>query len=169
MLARIQSLVTRTLTLLGKIEWTGPLLARLTLGLVFVTTGWGKLHSLDKVIEYFTSLGIPAAHLQAPMVATIEFAGGALLLVGLGTRVVSALLIGTMAVAIYTAKLPDTLDHLKAADFSTFDAVTELVGTVEFAYLVMFAWLVVRGAGALSVDRLLARRGAASVAVGVPS
>ncbi len=47
------SLYDRVIHLLRKIEWAGPLLVRLTLGLVFVTSGWGKLHSLDKVTEFF--------------------------------------------------------------------------------------------------------------------
>jgi uncharacterized membrane protein YphA (DoxX/SURF4 family) len=42
MLAQIRSLSDRVLGLLRKITWTGPLLVRLTLGLVFVTTGWGR-------------------------------------------------------------------------------------------------------------------------------
>ena len=39
--------------------WAGPLIARLTVGYVFMLTGWGKLQNLDRVTEYFTSLGIP--------------------------------------------------------------------------------------------------------------
>jgi putative oxidoreductase len=146
MIASLIALRHRALRSLAKIEWTGPLLVRLTLGLVFLTAGWGKLHNLEQVTAYFASLGIPAAAIQAPMVASIELAGGALLLVGLGTRIVAALLIGTMAVAIYTAKLPDL------------HGVVDLAATSELAYLVMFVWLVVRGAGAASLDFVVARR-----------
>ena len=31
----------RTLALLNKLQWAGPLLLRLTVGLVFAYTGWG--------------------------------------------------------------------------------------------------------------------------------
>jgi putative oxidoreductase len=163
MLASIHSVYDRAVSLLQKVAWIGPLLVRITLGLVFVTTGWGKLHSLDKVTEFFTSLNIPAPGIQAAFVSTIEFAGGVLLIVGLGTRIVLALLVGVMAVAIWTAKLPDL------------HGVVDLAGTDELAYLVMFVWLVVAGAGAASVDRLLgrllgralARRGLSEPRVGV--
>jgi putative oxidoreductase len=144
--ASIHSLSDRTITLLHKIGWIGPLLVRLTLGLVFLTTGWGKLHSLGDVTEFFRSLNIPAPGVQAAFVSTIEFAGGVLLILGLGTRIVSALLIGVMAVAIYTAKLPEL------------HGVVDLANTVELTYLVMFVWLVVAGAGAISLDHLLGRR-----------
>ena len=146
---------SRALRLLHRLDWTGPLIVRLTLGLVFTLTGWGKLHSLDQVVELFRSLNIPAASVQAPMVATIEFVGGLLLLVGLGTRIASALLIGTMAVAIYTVQLPEL------------HGVADLARTTEWTYLAMFVWLVVSGAGKASLDYLIVRRGPAELRVGV--
>jgi len=155
MLAPLHALCDRTLGLVRKLEWTGPLLVRLTLGLVFLTTGWGKLHNLDQITAYFDSLGIPAAGIQAPMVSFIEFAGGLLLIAGLATRIVSALLIGTMTVAILTAKLPEL------------HGVVDLANTIELTYLVMFVWLVVAGAGKASLDHLIARRGTAVSQVGV--
>jgi len=142
----MKTLWHRVVALLTRIEWTGPLLVRLTLGLVFVTTGWGKLHNLDDVTTFFESLHIPAPGVQAAFVSTVELVGGALLIAGLATRIASALLIGVMAVAIYTAKLPEL------------HGVVDLANTVEFTYLAMFVWLVVRGAGAASLDHLIARR-----------
>lgn len=139
-------MIARVKALLHKLDWTGPLVVRLTLGIVFTVTGWGKLHNLDQITEFFASLHIPAASIQAPMVSTIELAGGLLLIAGLGTRVASALLIGTMAVAIYTAKLPEL------------HGVVDLVNTIEWTYLAMFVWLVVAGAGKASLDYLIARR-----------
>jgi hypothetical protein len=49
----------RFLPIVESLGWLAPTLARLTLGMTFVGTGWGKLHSLPKVTEYFTSLNIP--------------------------------------------------------------------------------------------------------------
>jgi len=130
---------------IAKLAWIGPLLVRVTLGIVFVSTGWGKLHDLGGVADYFASLGIPAPGAQALVVATIEFVGGMCLLAGLGTRVAAALLVGVMAVAIVTAKLPEV------------HSLVELAGTIELAYLVMFAWLAVAGGGAASLDNLIVR------------
>jgi putative oxidoreductase len=151
----MRTLIQSALGLLRRLEWLGPLLVRLTLGLVFATTGWGKLHNLEKVTEFFTTLGIPAPGAQAAMVSTIEFVGGLLLIAGLGTRIASALLIGVMAVAILTAKLPEL------------HGVVDLANTNELAYLVMFAWLLVAGPGAASLDHVIARRRHVEPRVGV--
>jgi len=151
----IHTLSDRALGLVRKLEWTGPLLVRLTLGVVFAITGWGKLHSLEDVTKFFESLNIPAPGVQALVVSSIEFGGGLLLIAGLGTRIVSALLIGVMAVAIWTAKLAEI------------DGVGDLANSVEFTYLVMFVWLVVSGAGAASLDHLIARRGPGEPRVGI--
>jgi putative oxidoreductase len=152
MIQTVQSVRDRALELSHKLAWVGPLLVRLTLGVVFTVTGWGKLHSLDSVTGFFASLHIPAPGVQAAFVSTIEFVGGLLLIAGFGTRVVSALLIGVMTVAILTAKLPDL------------HGVVDLANTIELTYLVIFAWLVVSGAGKASLDHLIARRRGEGVA-----
>jgi putative oxidoreductase len=147
MLASIKTLHDRIVVTLHTLAWIGPLLVRLTLGLVFATTGWGKLHNLDSVTQFFESLSIPAPGFHATFVSGLEFIGGLLVLAGLGTRIISALLIGVMAVALWTAK------------WSELHGVVDLANTIELTYLVMFAWLVVSGAGAASLDHLLTRRG----------
>lgn len=129
----------------------GPLLARLVFGQAFLITGWGKLHNLDGVVKFFTDLGIPAADIQAPFIATLEFVGGILLLLGFGTRIVALLLSCTMVVALLTAHRGDfgpalTLDK-------SFADITPL------PFLVGLMWLLASGAGKLSVDHVLARRG----------
>ncbi|MEO8559717.1 MAG: DoxX family protein, partial [Rhodospirillales bacterium] len=84
-----------------------PLAARLTVGWVFMMTGWGKLNALPKITEYFTSLGIPAPQILTPLVSGIECFGGALLILGLFTRLAATPLIAVMVVAIITAKWAD--------------------------------------------------------------
>lgn len=146
MLTFARTLSDRSLQLLHKLTWIGPLLVRVAVGLVFVTTGWGKLHDLDTVTEFFRSLGIPAAGFQAVLVSSIELVGGLMLIAGLGTRIASMLLVGVMAVALWTAKRGEL------------HGVVELAGTIEVAYLVMFVWLAVYGAGAASLDHLIRKR-----------
>lgn len=140
---RIQDLVA---AITGRLASFPPALARLCLGVSFILSGWGKLHGLDGVTQYFTELHIPAPAIQAAFISGLEFFGGILVLAGLLTRVVSALLACTMTVAILTAKL---------ADVNGLGDVPGLAGTIEFAYLAMFVWLVVAGAGALSLDHLV--------------
>lgn len=120
-----------------------PLLVRLTLGVVFIGSGWGKLSDLDRVTEFFTELGIVAPRLNAGVVATVELGGGALVAVGLGTRLAALPLAFTMVVALSTALAPDI------------SGVAELVGLSEFTYLVMFLTLALGGPGRWSLDHLL--------------
>ena len=134
------------LNVLRRLDFVPPLLARFVIGFVFVNTGWGKLHSLDHLIQYFTELKIPFPQIQAPFVASIEFVCGGLVLVGLATRFAAFPLIGTMVVAIATALWPDL------------DGLNDLLGRAEFLYIVLLVALVVRGAGAVSIDALLAKR-----------
>jgi putative oxidoreductase len=136
----------RSLELTRRLHFLAPLVLRVTVGVVFVGTGWGKLHSLDDVTTFFTELHIPAPALQARIVAGTEFFGGLLLLVGLGTRLVALPLAFTMAIAIATAKLSDVGD---AFDFFGLD---------EWTYLVIFAALAIVGPGAASLDAVVARR-----------
>ena len=145
----LMTLVTNTIARLraaaDKLAFAGPALARLTVGLVFIGTGWGKLHSLGDVTDFFASLHIPAPGFNARLAASTEFFGGILVLVGLGTRLVSLPLAFTMVVAILTAKRADIT------------WLTALVGFEEWSYLVFFLWLAVAGAGPLSLDGLAAR------------
>ncbi len=129
-----------------RLQFIGPTLARLTVGLVFIGTGWGKLHTLPDVTEYFASLHIPAPGLNARVAASTEFFGGILVLLGLGTRLAALPMAFTMVIAILTAKRPEI------------DGLTTLVGFEEWSYLVLFLWLAVAGAGPLSLDRLIAPR-----------
>src|SRR4029453_11564168 len=88
----------------GALRWLSPTIARLTVGLVFFQSGWGKLHDLDKVTSFFTELGIPNPAFQARFASTAEFVCGGLLLLGLATRFAVVPLIVTMCVAIATAQ-----------------------------------------------------------------
>ena len=128
--------------LVSKLTWLPPLLARITLGYVFIESGWGKLHHLDKVVAFFTELGIPAANIQAPFVAGVEFVCGTAVLLGILTRLASIPLIGTMVVAIITAKRAELA------------GLSDLFGFIEYLYIVLLAWLVVDGPGAISIDRI---------------
>ena len=73
----------RVLAILKELDWVALLAGRFAVGLLFVSTGWGKVHSLDKVTAFFTDLGIPAPGLNAHVVSFVELVGGALLVIGL--------------------------------------------------------------------------------------
>jgi len=143
---QLKLLLSRALSLLDKLQWLGPLLVRISLASVFIVTGWGKLHNLPKVTGYFTELGIPMPAFNAGMVSCIELFGGTLLLLGLFTRFAAVPMALSMTVAILTAKLGEV------------DGVASFFAFNEFLYLACFVWLLVAGAGAVSLDRLLWKR-----------
>jgi putative oxidoreductase len=139
--------IDRLQKLLQRLSFLGPTLARLTVGLVFIHTGWGKLHNLPDVIKYFgDDLHIPAPGFNARLAASTEFLGGLLVLLGLATRVAVLPMAFTMVIAILTAKRPEI------------DGVWTFVGFEEWTYIVIFVWLAVAGAGPLSVDRLIEKK-----------
>lgn len=123
-----------------------PLLARLTVGYAFIHSGWAKWHHLDKVEAFFASLGIPAPGFHSVFVSSIELICGTLVLLGLLTRLASVPLMGTMVVAILTAKLGDVTD------------LNDFVGLIEVSYLVLLSWLAMAGGGRASVNSLLFAR-----------
>src|SRR5690348_652121 len=81
---------------ISHLQWLPGVLIRVTLGVVFLQSGWGKLHHLDQVTDFFTQLGIPAPHAQAVFVSGLELVGGALVLLELGTRFIAFPLAITM-------------------------------------------------------------------------
>ncbi|HZJ52929.1 MAG TPA: DoxX family protein [Myxococcaceae bacterium] len=139
----LEALRTRALAALDRFSWLGPFAVRLSLGAVFLGTGWGKLHNLEQVTRFFTELGIPFPAAQAVMVSGVELVGGMLILLGLFTRVAALPLMATMVVAILTAKRPEIA------------GIRSLLAFEEFTYLAGFLWLFVAGAGTASLDALL--------------
>jgi len=144
-LDRVDSFRRFILRVTGALGWLPPTLARITVGWVFLASGWGKLHGLPDVIDFFRSLGIPAPELQAPFAAGMEFLCGALVLAGLFTRVAVVPLIIIMIVAIATAKRADLT------------SIPALFGFIEYLYIVLLVWLGVSGPGPLSLDALAVR------------
>lgn len=126
--------------------WIAPLFARITVGWVFLWSGWGKLNNLPQVTENFVGWGIPWPHFFTPLTSGIEFFGGLFLLLGLLTRIWAGALGVTMIVAIRAAKWGDV------------DSLETLLGFDEVAYLALFFWLAVAGPGVVSLDHLLLRR-----------
>lgn len=75
------------------------LAVRLYWGWQFWQAGWGKVSNTPKVVDYFTSLGIPAPALNAYFISWLEVVGGILLILGLGSRLIAFPLAIDMIVA----------------------------------------------------------------------
>src|SRR5260221_11297614 len=89
-------------------------------------TGWGKLTGINKVVGFFTDLGIPAPALNAYFVSALEFGGGLLLILGLGSRLIALPLVINMIVAYVTAD-PEAL-------FSIFSSPDKFTGAAPFTF-----------------------------------
>ena len=62
------------------------LAVRLYWGWQLIQSGWGKLHNLEKVTDYFTSLGLPMPANMAVIISCVELFGGIFLALGLLSR-----------------------------------------------------------------------------------
>ncbi|MDP1582622.1 MAG: DoxX family protein [Bradyrhizobium sp.] len=127
------------------LSWVGPLIMRLVVGYVFMLAGWAKLNNLPQMIQNFSEWRIPYAELLTPFVSAVECVGGAMLILGLFTRIPAAMLTVVMIVAI------------KAAKWENVDSLETLLGFEEATYMFAFLWLAIAGPGAASLDRLLLR------------
>jgi putative oxidoreductase len=130
---------------LQKAEWVPQLLMRLFLGYFFLETGWGKIHNLAQMTERFTEWGIPAPAFNAALSGWTEFIGGTLVLVGLGTRLISIPMLINMVVATLTVRLK------KVAGLDDFVELDEPL------YALGFLWLIFAGPGKASLDELVER------------
>jgi putative oxidoreductase len=144
-LMQIQKQIKEVLTRLEKSEWVAQLLVRLFVGYFFMETGWGKLHNLDGFAQRFAGWGIPYPYFNAALSAYTEFIGGLLTVAGLGTRLASIPMIINMLVAILKVNL---MQVSSLDDFSELD---------EPLYALVYLWLLLSGAGWVSIDYLVSR------------
>ena len=127
------------------------LIGRILLGLIFVRSGYGKLFHIDAVAASFPPRGIPAfmAYISVP----VEFFGGLALIFGLASRYVVILMAAFMLVATFSShRYWDFTDAAarRAQDSNFYKNMAMLGG---------FAFLFVCGAGRLSLDNWLRKRG----------
>lgn len=126
------------------------LFIRLYWGWQFMVDGWGKLHNLAKVTDYFASLGLPAPYVTACFVSILELVGGLLLAIGLGTRLIAFLLTCNMTVAYITGD--------REALLSIFSNPDKFSAAAPFTYLMASLIVLIFGPGRYSLDYLIGRR-----------
>lgn len=125
------------------------LCVRVFWGYQFMISGISKLQNISPLIEFFQELGILWPQLTAYVVAGIEAGGGALLLLGLASRLVALPLIGVMIGAYLTA------------DFESVQTVIEdpinFIRRPPFTFLLASLMVFIFGPGKVSLDYLLAK------------
>jgi putative oxidoreductase len=147
--ARLSGLHCRFKHYAALLESPFLLLVRLYWGWLFAQTGWGKLHNLGHVHDYFASLGIPAPGFTATAVASLEFFGGILLIAGLATRLTGLLLACNMLVAYAAAD--------REALMSVFSSPEKFYNADPFTFLFAAVIVLIFGAGFFSLDYAFAR------------
>ena len=139
---RVKSVVTA----LNQSQWIPQLLVRLFVGYFFFETGWGKVGNLGAMTERFAGWGIPLPAFNAALSGYTELVGGALLMLGLATRLVAIPLCINMVVAILVVNLRNVSD------------LDDFVELSEPLYALCFVWLIFSGPGRASLDHLVWRR-----------
>jgi putative oxidoreductase len=125
---------------------------RLTWGQLLFWIGVGKWEDMDNIVLFFNSLGFYHPSFWAHFVAGFEVIGGACLVVGLASRLVSIPLICLMITALSTAH---------AADLTRFRFLLEpasLVAQAPYPYLITSILMVLFGPGCFSLDGWIRRR-----------
>lgn len=143
--------------------WT--ILVRLLVGLVvFFPEGIQKLIFPDILgAGRFARIGIPFPDLMGPFVGVVELVCGALIIVGLFTRLAAIPLTIIMIVALISTKLPILLGHdvgifHLSADIKRLGIWSMLhESRADLAMLLGSIYLLIEGAGAWSLDAMLAR------------
>ena len=125
------------------------LAVRLYWGWQLIESGWGKLHHLDKVTEFFTSLALPMPAQTAVAISCLEFFGGIFLAIGLLSRLTSLALTINLIVAYITSD--------REALFSIFSDPDKFYAAAPYTFLIASLIILFFGPGKFAVDALLNR------------
>lgn len=131
---------------LKKADFLPLLLIRLVLAYGFYNPAKMKWADINAIGEWFGSIGVPAPLLNAYLAAGTEALGVVLLVLGLGTRLISIPLMITMVVAIVTVHWA----HGFEAGENGFE--------IPLYYMIMLFTLLIMGPGKASLDYLIGKR-----------
>ncbi len=124
------------------------LFVRVYWGWQLAQSGWGKLHHLGNVTEFFTSLNLPFPAQTALAISCLEFFGGIFFALGLLSRLTALALTVNMIVAYITAD--------REALLSIFSDPDKFYAAAPYTFLIASLIVLIFGAGKIAVDTLLA-------------
>ena len=147
-------------------QWA-PLPLRLIIGYGFVAHGWAKLSrgpvGFARLLE---QIGAPLPQATAWVSTFIEILGGLAILAGAFVAVVSIPLIVMMLVAMFTVHLRYGFSAINTIGLTANGPQFGPPGyEVNLLYIASLVTLILGGAGAFSIDRLLTRRKQRSAAL----
>jgi uncharacterized membrane protein YphA (DoxX/SURF4 family) len=135
----------------GTVNDNRSLLPRLIVGLVFLSEGIQKFLVPELVgAGRFDKIGFANPEFLAAFVASFEIICGVLLLIGFSVRVAAIPLLIIMITAIITTKIPILQE--KGFWQMAHDSRT------DFAMTILIIFLLIYGAGKLSIDNLINRK-----------
>jgi len=144
---RIQQLHDRFFHLIEYLQSPFLLFVRLYWGWQLAQSGWGKLHNLSSVTDFFTSLNLPFPGQTAFFISCVEFFGGILLALGLVSRITALVLTVNMFVAYVTAD--------REALLSVFSDPDKFYAAAPYTFLVASVLVLLFGPGKIALDALL--------------
>ncbi len=121
---------------------------RLYWGWQLFESGRGKFQHIDKVVEFFGSLNLPAPEVMARLISGLELVGGLLLFLGLFSRPIALVLTGNMIAAYITAD--------REAFFSFLSDPDKFMAAAPFTFLVASLIVLIFGPGKLCLDEVIA-------------
>jgi len=131
-------------------DW-GLLILRLTMGIIFIVHGWPKLNPNGPMkgpagfAGFLKQMNVPLPLLSAWVVALLETVGAALLILGLGTRILAVGFAVNMLVAIV----------LTRRNFKRSFTSQQTTGwEFDLALLAQALALLFTGAGSIALDRI---------------
>jgi len=129
---------------LNKLYSIVPLVYRLVLGYAFFMAGMTKFTNMQETMAFFTSIGLSSSHVY--LVAFFEVICGALIFLGLLTRIASIPLMVVMLVALEVV----FCEEIFGSCMSGFE--------IPFYFFLLLAALLFRGPGSISLDALFFRQ-----------
>jgi putative oxidoreductase len=144
---RVRQLHDRFFKLVSYLQSPFLLFVRLYWGWQLIQSGWGKLHHLPNVTEFFTSLGLPMPRQTALAISSLEFFGGIFLALGLLSRPTALVLTVNMIVAYVTAD--------REALLSIFSDPDKFYAAAPYTFLVASLIILIFGPGKIALDTLL--------------
>jgi putative oxidoreductase len=134
----------------SKLQSLFLLFVRVYWGVQLTQNGWGKLHNLPRVTEFFASLGLPVPGATAAFIATVEFVVGILLVLGLFSRFVGLVLTVDMLMAYIMAD--------REALFAIFSDPGKFYVADPYTFLFAALLILIFGPGKYALDTYLLRR-----------
>jgi putative oxidoreductase len=131
------------------------LLFRVSFGFQTAQSGHNHLKNFDTMVKNFTDWGIPHPVANVYISGYTEMILGTLILLGLGTRLISLPLLGNFIVAIVAVSRGDIATGFKAHDYAA--AYNTILNDTAFPFVMFTLLMLAFGPGKVSIDYLLGR------------